>query len=332
VTVLRAIGRSWSRFVAWMGETEDATALALFRIGVGLCVIFTVGAMVERGLVEVLWIDEAFGGLRPLGRGPWLVAWLGGPTPGVVWSFVAVSLASAVLMVLGLGGRLTALVALLATTNLVDLNNQAGGSYDELLSNALWLCVLGGGFRTLSVDAWLRHRRMWPEVQVVSIVRWLAAWQLVLMYASTGIQKVSAHWVPGGESSALYYILQQPSWHRFDMSWVAWVYPLTQLATTITWFWEVLAPLWVLALAWDRPRADGTRRTTGLAGWSNRLRIRWLYFAVGVGMHLVIHATMDVGPFSLVSLAFYAVMVHPEEWRALGRRLGPRLRQGAVTP
>ncbi|MEN0068311.1 MAG: hypothetical protein AAGA48_39695 [Myxococcota bacterium] len=318
----------WTRFVEWIGEPEGATSLALFRIGIGLSVLYTVGIMVLRGLVDVLWVDLAHGGLSPLHEGPWLISWFGGPTPTVVWTFVVLSLLSGVALTIGFGGRFAAFVALLVTTNLVDLNNQAGGSYDELLSNGLWLCLLGGGFRTLSVDAWRTHGKVWPEVPVVAIVRWLAVWQLVLMYGSTGLQKVSAYWVPGGESSALYYILQQPSWHRFDMSFMAWLFPLTQLATLVTWFWEVLSPLWLIALAWDRER-DGVHPTTGLRGWVSRLRVRWIFFGVGVAMHLLIHATMDVGPFGVVSLAFYPVMVHPEEWRAFGRWLGwPNLRSG----
>lgn len=307
----------WSRFVAWIGAEEDGTSLALFRIGVGLSILYTVGIMVGRGLVDVLWIDADYGGLNSF-RNPWLIDLMGDASPGLVWTFVGLSLLSGIGMTIGFGGRAMALVAFLSTTNLLDLNNQAGGSYDELLSNALWLCLLGGGFRTLSVDARLRTGQWWPEVRVVAIVRWLAAWQLVLMYGSTGLQKVSAYWVPGGEASALYYILQQPSWHRFDMSFMAWVFPLTQLSTIVIWFWEVFAPLWIVALAWDRRGPDGTKPTTGLRGLSNRLGVRWVYFVVGVGMHLIIHATMDVGPFSIVSLAFYAVMVHPEEWRAFG--------------
>ncbi|MEM6928356.1 MAG: hypothetical protein AAF602_15590, partial [Myxococcota bacterium] len=261
---------AWNRFVGWIGEEEGATSLALFRIGMGLSILYTVGDMVRLGLVDVLWIDEDYGGMSSLGAGAWLVGWFGGPSPTVVWSFVAGALGAGLAMTVGLGGRLTALLALLTTTNLVDLNGMAGGSYDELLANGLWLVLLGGGFRTLSVDAWLGRREVWPVVPVVAIVRWLAVWQLVLMYGSTGLQKVSAYWVPGGESSALYYILQQPSWHRVDMAWVAWVFPLTQLATTVTWFWEVCSPLWILALVLNRG-PDGAALTDILRDRLERL-------------------------------------------------------------
>ena len=47
--------------------------------------------------------------------------------------------------------------------------------------------------------------------------------------------------------------------------------------------------------------------------------LRWWYFGIGVLMHATIWATMNVGPFSFLSLGFYTVMVHPEEWRRLLR-------------
>ena len=319
----------WQRWVEATSSREDATSLALFRIGMGLGVLYTVGTVVLRGLVPVLWIDRDFGGMRDLGEGPWLVAMLGGPSPDVVWPLVIGSLIGGVLLTLGLGGRLMALVTLLVTTNVVDLNGHAGGSYDELLSNGLWLCVLAGGEATLSVSAWLEHRRWWPSVEVVAFPRWLAGWQLVLMYGATGLQQVSAYWVPGGESSALYYILQQPSWHRTDMSWIAYVFPLTQLATTITWIWEVTAPLWLLAVWWAaQPKPVGR-----LAAWSNQIKLRWIFMGIGLSMHLVIFVTMDVGPFSFLSVAFYTVMVHPHEWRALPSLLaGSTLRSPLPEP
>jgi hypothetical protein len=221
-----------------------------------------------------------------------------------------------VLVAAGIGGRLASLLALVCTVNVVNLNGHAGGSYDELLTNGLWLTVLGPGHHTLSVTARIRTGTWWPVVHVLAFPRWLVAWQLVLMYCATGLQKLSAYWVPGGESSALYYILQQPTWQRTDMSWVAWIYPLTQIGTTVTWFWEVLSPLWFLALVWSA-RPDRVGRVGRLA---NRIALRWWFFAQGVLAHLIIWLTMEVGPFTFLSLAFYAAMVHPWEWERLRAR------------
>ena len=310
----------WTRWVDAVSGTESATAQALFRIGVGLGTILTVGSVVWNGLLPVLWVDADHGGYRDLGDGPWLVAWLGGPTLRVMSSMAAGSLAGALFMVVGLGGRAITLLTLVCTTQVLDANGHAGGSYDMLLTNAQFVALLSGGERTLSLQAKLDTGRFWPIVPILAFPRWLALWQLVLMYCTTGLQKLSAYWVPGGEASALYYILQQPEWHRRDMSVLAWMFPVTQIATTVTWFWEVLAPVWILAVWWS---ADPSRPGR-LPRWSNRIGLRWIYAAIGLFMHLAILVTMEVGPFSPLSVAFYVAIVHPWEWeRWLGRKPRP---------
>jgi hypothetical protein len=296
-----------------LSGTESATLQALFRIAMGVGVLHTFLPVVWRGLVPLVWTDRAYGGIGGLGEGSWQAALLGGPTPAVIGSLVAAVLVAGAAMVLGVGGRIAPFVALQAGLGLTDSNSNAGGSYDMLLSNGLWLCVLSGGHHTLSVEAWWRTGRWWPRVEIWSVPHWLIGWQLVLMYCTTGFQKVSAYWVPGGESSALYYILQQPEWHRFDMAWLAPLFPLTQLATLLTWFWEVLSPLWLLAV-WFAATPERTSRLRTLFA---ALRLRWIYTAFGIGTHLAILVTMDVGPFSYLSLAFYVAMATPEEWEAL---------------
>ena len=300
----------WTRWADAVSSTESATAQALFRIGVGLGTVLTVGSVVWNGLLPVLWVDQAEGGYRALGDGPWLVAMLGGPTLRVMWTMAVGALAGAVLMVVGLGGRISALLTLICTTQVLDANAHAGGSYDMLLTNAQWIAVLSGGERTLSLQARLETGSFWPHARILAFPRWLGLWQLGLMYCTTGLQKLSAYWVPGGDASALYYILQQPEWHRRDMSFVAWLFPLTQVATTVTWFWEVSAPLWILAVWWSM---DPTRPGR-LPRWSNRIGLRWIYAAIGVFMHAAIFVSMDVGPFSFLSLVYYVLTVHPWEW------------------
>jgi len=306
----------WQRWVERCMATESATTLALFRIAVGACVLLTIGSVVAAGLVQPLWIDRAYGGMRTLSHPSWLVALLGGATPTVIWGLVTASLAGGMCLVAGVGGRPVALATALAVGNLVDVNGHAGGSYDELLANALWLVVLGPGDATLSLRVRWSTGRWWPDAQVLAFPRWLGIWQLCLMYGTTGLQKVSAYWVPGGESSALYYILQQPTWQRFDMSWVAPLFPLTQVATTVTWLWEVTAFSWVLWVWY----AATPERPGRLRALSNRLRLRTVYAVIGIGMHLVILATMEVGPFSPLSLAFYVLLAQPREWEAWLRR------------
>lgn len=308
----------WRRLVAMLAETEPGSVQALFRIAIGLCVLGAVGTVVVAGLVEPLWVDRAFGGYRDLGRGPWLVAWLGGPTPRVVWGLVAATLASGTLLTLGIGSRGAALVALQGVMGLTWLNGHAGGSYDELLANALWLLVLSRSDATLSLSCRLRTGA-WtdPTARVASWPRWLMVLQLVVVYSSTGFQKVSSYWVPGGDFSALWYILQQPSWQRVDMRWAAPFFPLTQLATALTWCWEISYPL-VLATFWARRGPD---RANGLRQLLRRLDLRRPYALFGALMHVGTLLLMNVGPFSAITLSFYLTLWHPDELRSVGRRL-----------
>lgn len=307
----------WARWVALLSRQEDGSSLALLRVGVGLCSLYTTGTVVAAGMVPVLWLDREHGGYLDLGATWWLVDALGGATPGVVWGLVAASLLSSTLLVLGLFSRLSALVALQTVMALTWINTSAGGSYDDLTTNALWLLVLAESDATLSLRCRLKTGAWTSAAPVSAWPRYLFVLQLVVMYASTALQKLSAYWTPGGDFSALYYILQQPTWQRFDMRWVGRFFPITQLATASTWLWELSAPLLGLSF-WYRDTRDRPGRLRALF---NRLDFRALYAGFGVALHLGIHALMEVGPFSFITLSYYLALIHPDELRRFGRSL-----------
>lgn len=312
---------AWRRFVAITSHREPATALALYRIAIGLSVCAVLTGCWHKGVITPLYVDRAYGGYRALGDGPYLVAWLGGPTPSVVRSLFAASYLGGALLALGLGGRLTALFVAQTYKALVGINSHAGGSYDDLLINGLWLLVLAPATATLSLDCRLRRGTWRDDTPVSAWPRYLVVFQLVLMYWTTGLQKLSHHWVPGGSFDALWYIFQQPTWQKWgDLPWLAWVFPLTQVGTAVAWTWEVTNPLWLLAF-WYR----ATRTRPGwLRARFNAWDVRALFAGVGVVLHAGIEAFMDVGPFGYVSLCFYVCLWHPDEWRAAWRRLTGR--------
>ena len=310
----------WSRWVALMSTTEHPLTLALFRIAVGLCAFGTVASPVLADVVELVWMDKDHGGYRVLAKGPWLVEWLGGPSPEVTWALVVAALVSSTALVLGAGGRVVAFICLWATMGITDMNGQAGGSYDELLTCALFLAVLADSSRTLSVDCRVRTGAWTCDTPVSSWPRWLAIFQIVTVYWSTGFQKLSAFWTPAGGFSAIWYILQQPSWQRTDMQWVAPLYPLTQVMTATTWLWEVTAPLLFLAF-WYRLTRERPGR---LRGFMNRVDWRLWFALFGVMTHLGVFMVMNVGPFTWVTLAFYVAFFHPDEVHGAFRRLRDR--------
>jgi hypothetical protein len=295
--------RRWARWVALFDAREDGHALALFRVALGLTVFIDVAWPAWAGVVDAAWIDQAHGGYRPLGQGGgWLLDLLGtGARPEVIWGLVAITLVASLLLTFGVAGRAMALVAGQGLLALSNTNPHARGAYDALLSSGLWLLVFADSTAALSLQERLRSGRWSSARQVSSWPRLLAVFQLVVMYTTTAAHKLSADWVPGGELSALYYVLQMPNWHRFDMRWVASVYPLTQAATLATWLWELSAPL-LLVDAWLRRHPE---RVGWLPRTLRRLHIRRGYVLMGIAVHGGILLTMEVGVFSLAAWAFY---------------------------
>lgn len=313
----------WTRWKAWWTTPESTDGLALTRILIGLVVALSVAMPFVTGEWSLLWLPPEFGGYRT----PVLPQWLAQSqvTPVFVKSLGMLALFSSLGVALGLGGpvgfRLICALSGISFRVLVGLNGHGAGSYDLLITNILWIVFLCAPIGSWSVHCWLTTGRWRSEAEIGRWGRILLVYQLLLMYTVTGWQKLSFHWVPWGDLSALYYILQQPSWQRGDMSWLASSFPLTQAATLGVWLWEVTAPVWLFATlrSADRPSTALTR-------------VRMTYAMTGIGMHLLIGLFMNVGPFSWVSLAVYPCLVHPGEWRRLMRRRGPmdRREAGAV--
>ncbi len=306
--------RWWSRWVALLDRREPATSLAICRIVIGIAVCSHLLWMLWLGVDQLAWTDLASGGMRALEPG-WL-GHVGGLTPFNIRALTLLTAAAAALMAIGATTTWIVPIVWIGWRTLADLNSHAGGAYDELIKNILLILMVSGCGRALSVDAWRGKTGLvpaWP--------RYVLSFQLALMYWSCGMQKVSAGWVPGGSADALWYILQQPTWQRIRMEWLAPAYPLTQAATLGTWLFEQSAPLLIVA-AWFR---DTRTRGGWLRATFNRLDLRSWVLVAGVGMHVGIEATMEVGAFSLASLSLYACFYHPDEWRALGDRLA-RLR------
>jgi hypothetical protein len=135
--------------------------------------------------------------------------------------------------------------------------------------------------------------------------------QLVTMYEETGVQKVSAGWVPGGPLDAIWYIVQQPTWQRFDMRWLAPYFGVTRALTLGVWFFEQAAPALALAVFYNETRS----RPGLLRAMVNGLRVREVYLAIGILMHLGITLALDIQQFLGGVLALYACCFTPREWR-----------------
>lgn len=314
------------RLAAWVdftSETEAPISLAWFRVALSTVLLGTIIDAMYSGVLSAMWIDRAYGGaltLNPTG----LVAWLGGATPNVVWSVAIVSLVATALVLLGVGGRTPALVAAQTYFALTRIQGETIGGYDGLMVNGMLLLFLSGAHTDLSLSRWLERRReanSTPPEPILAWPRYLLIFQLLVMYGFTGIQKVSPVWTPLGGYSALYWVYQDPTWRRFNMDWTANYSWALSLMTAVTWHWEVMVPGLLLFYWARRRRESGGRFVRALSRWD----LRKPFVLVGVCLHLGILFTLQVGPFSLVSLAYYLALLSPGDrealrvwWRARG--------------
>ncbi len=312
--------RRWRALVRLLSRREQGTSLALFRIAVALVMLYSVLTVVLHGLTYVLWVDRAYGGMRTVRPGFWLLGLFGEVTPTVMGGLIAVSLFSSVAMLLGWGGRATTLLALWSYRS-VSTAGMSSGGYDSMIFDAAWLLVLSQSTATLSLDTKLRTGRWSSSRRIPAWPRYLVILQLVVVYLATGLQKASASWFAADGYSALYWFLQDPTWIRFNTEWTVAGYVLTQLATFVTWHFEVGAPLLLLAYYY--------RYTAGRAGrvraWFNRISSRKIFAAIGISMHLGILLLLDMGPFSFISISYYLCLLRPAEANELLARVAPGL-------
>lgn len=307
----------WSRWVALCAEEERATVLAVMRIAVAAVLLVDLLIAARHGLVGVLWgpsSEGGFGMLDQLDPSPvpafrWLGATL--TTTYVVYGAAVVSAAT---MMLGVFSRTSALVLVIALSQLATILGQADRGIDGLLRNVLFVLACSGCGLTLSIDAWRRHGRWAPEVQTTAWPRRLIVLQLLWMYFSAGVHKSQLTWWPPGDFAALYIVLLDPHFASHDFApWLAHVYRLTQLGTAATMLFEVGAPLMGLALYYRRTASRGGRMRRVFAA----LRVREVWLAIGITFHVALVFTIRLGIFPWGMLALYPAFLTPDELDAL---------------
>lgn len=286
-------------------EEESGAALAWIRILVGASVVYEFLPFVfsesGRSVLRLAFGGESFGGYRSVG--PFGGFALPGVDHGLFNQSVAIlALGAAVTLTAGLHTRLSAVALAFFTYVLHSQNNEASGGSDQLLGNLLFLLALSGAGETLSVDARRRLGKWFSDALVPAWPRRMILLQAIVVYTTTGIQKlVSTAWTPVDGFSALYLILQSPHWTRFpslieEYGSVLRI-PLA-LGSFATIAWELTFPLVLLR------------------------KLRPAYALLGLVFHLGIELTMDVGLFGFLSLAMYPALF-PELCARLSAETGP---------
>jgi len=293
----------WRAVVVALSHREKGTSLAIFRILVGLTIAGELLTTRLSGAMAFLWFSQTEGGFKAeVSSSHWLFAFLGGPTGANVELLWAVAWVSSIAIVLGIGTRGFAAVALFSLQGLLSLQPASGGGHDRLMTIALVGLVLASSDATLSLWSRLRRGQWISDERVHAWPRYLGMWQLTVVYVFTGAAKANPNWLPPGRMDAVYQMLLLPTWSRGSWEhWIGPLYPLTQLGTVVTVLWEISWFVVPLALLW---RASGRRL---------RFDPRPLYLGLGLLVHGTLWVMVNLGPFTPITLSFYVLVYRPDE-------------------
>ena len=317
--------RAW---IALWDRREPATAQALVRIGVGLCLLYDLLTVARLDLVVALWAPPPDGMGYAASPERWAVRWFGA-SADTAWLLWSIATASAAAFTLGCLTRLSGLLFVLVYAQLGHLAPDGDRGIDYALRAVILILVASSCHARWSVDAALRRwiGRPFPDL-VPAWPRLLLFGQVIWIYFSGGHNKTMPEWNPAGGFAALANVLSDPHFARFGSDWVPTAYPLLQAATAVTMTFEWGAPLMIL-FTWYGATRDRPGRARA---WCNRLRLRAVWIATGVLFHLGIAAFLQLGIFPWGMLALYPVLLHPDELVRAERGLRARLGRPARAP
>lgn len=298
-------------FSLW-DQQEHARSLAIVRIALACVIGWDLLQMGWLGVVEPLYAPHEFGGLGKIlaqRSPPWMYTLL---PPTAVGSVVyGMAMVCTLCWGVGLLTPLAAIGLVVALTQMALAMPPADRGIDLLIRNMVLILAFSKSHRVFSIDA-----RLWPRSPIIpNWPRRLVIVQLVLVYGTAGMAKVSAAWGPTGHFSALYVAMHNPAIGRVPSDWLPALFPFSQVLTAGTWLWEWSAPLLLLALHYRATRTRPGR----LRALFNRLEFVRLYLVLGAVFHLGTAMTFALGIFPWAMLALYTAFVPPDRWAAWGR-------------
>lgn len=324
----------WQRYVNFWNEEESPEALALVRITFGAVLCANVlEQLLNSGVLE-LFVDPAFGGVFSMeGQSRYSLFRFFPSTPLVAYGMVLLQGIAALCLMLGLFSRGAALVCLILQMSLNARQWMYRFDSDTVYLVFCYLFLLAPAGAAWSLDA--RWRGL-GRARIPAWPRRLLMAQVTIIYVRTGIVKMGTTWSISDGWSALYYALNLPGLSRWPGSWLASIYPVTQLAAFVAKWWEITFFIVPLSLFFQRqssvPLEPSEKNFWQRIRWTLRrvwLPIRKLfawkgwrivYLGVGLIMHLSLIVLMNLGMFPFVMMSLYPCFLFPHEVRTLGAR------------
>lgn len=289
------MSRLWAWWVARTSRLEDTRPLAALRIGCAVAILLDLLQTARLGLVDVLFRPFSAGGLSAVTDTAYVLdAVLPPDLAGrLAW---LVSVICFALVALGVGTRPAILLGVLAYAQLGHLYPPGDRAIDRLLRSVMLVLLFSDAHRrwTLGTRPPVWSTRGWTS----DLIRTL----LVVMYLSAGVSKLMTQprWLAWSGTPVLYRVMTDPLSAHLDP------------VSTQGWYWLFYALGWgTIAMELSAPL----------------IYTRWApYWALcGIGMHLGIAVTMELGMFSWGMLALYPLLLAPWWVGWLDRR-----RAGAV--
>ncbi len=269
-------------------------SFALLRIALGLMALVSLAGLTP---VETFWPLD---GLTPLpadttGPRAWLLAHGLGTVAG--WAmFLALAVAFAA-MTVGCWSDAAVLATFVGLIAQDHWNHLPLSSAHQVLIVTTFCLLWTETGRVWSLDAYVRGRLTLSDARVPAWPLWLMRCQVAVIYGSSGLHKLAyPMWRDG---SGVHWALNLNAFHRLPWAVPPEAATVVVLASWGTLAFELLFPVMVMV---------------------RRLR-RWALM-VGVGLHLGLWATLELGPFSWIMLATYIAFLDPNATSRLFRRDG----------
>ena len=274
----------WLR--SWWAEIPPHS-YALLRIALGASGVL---ALVGLTPFELYWPLD---GLTPVvtASSSWPKQWLVSHGLGTAagWALYLSLWVVFVAMTIGAFSELAVLGAFVGQVLIAHWNNTPLSAAHQVETVLVFCLLWAPTGRVWSVDQWWRRKRGKPSLpdRAPAWPLMLMRCQVALIYLGSGLHKLAFPvWRDG---SAVYWSLALNDFHRIPWTIPPSAVPFLAILAWGTLFFELLFPVLVFF-----------RRT------------RMATLIAGIGLHLGLWATLELGPFSWLMMASYIAFVDPE--------------------
>ena len=286
----------------WWTEPVRAERLAAFRIGVAMMLLMDIFVLYLPH-ANVFFGRNSLGGSEVFVPSATSLRWSvlrGLESPPLVTAFMVTWALSAVLLLLGVWPRLSAVVAWMLSISVIGINGYVHNSGDNVRTILLFYLMLSP-----CAAVWCLGKRQTSSTEGSNSPVYIHPWplrllfvQLTIIYFFNGVYKfLGPHWRDG---DVIYYVMANVAWTRFSYAQIPLPDPLIHVLSWTTMIWELGFPLLI--------RMPRTRRLT-----------LWM----GIGFHIGTAIFLVLCAFPFYMLCMYLPLVPWERYVDWWRRESP---------